>query len=414
QSIISNPPADNFVKTEAFGPALYLANRGFDVYSMDERRTFVPITLNSSQVSFVKDWGWDVLMSDYREAVLKTKEVSGVSKIFMMGLGTGAIITKNYASEYWAQDLMGTILLSPQNLPATTVTNSYNLTKALADMNSAGTWGKVNVAYSDILNYRFACDNPGAPVPTPQPISTMPPFNPMTNKSWTNITEYYSFALTYASGFGGIGGLGNYLGGYGNITEILYNFANATVYIPTRLDLETAAMADWNNCPYVTYDFDNHYKDVNVPTLTIAAGLYKNSSGQFQFVNDFATSDFTAIYLAKYGEYDIFFGTNSVKDVNQPIYQWLVSHYTPPSVSAFTSVTVLSGQTWYFFANSAGSMGPMTYQWYEGTTKLAGQTDMVLPITKTAAGTYTFSCQVTDAEGMTANSNTVALTVLNK
>jgi hypothetical protein len=39
---------------------------------------------------------------------------------------------------------------------------------------------------------------------------------------------------------------------------------------------------------------------------------------------------------------------------------------------------------------------------------------MVLPTTKTTAGTYTYTCKVTDAEGTTATSNTITLTVINR
>jgi predicted secreted protein len=82
-----------------------------------------------------------------------------------------------------------------------------------------------------------------------------------------------------------------------------------------------------------------------------------------------------------------------------------------PAASAFTSVTVLRGWTWYFFVHSNG-VWPCTYQWYENTTLLQGQTSMVLPVTRTALGNYTFYCKVTDAQGLTVSSNTVRLTVI--
>ena len=82
------------------------------------------------------------------------------------------------------------------------------------------------------------------------------------------------------------------------------------------------------------------------------------------------------------------------------------------AASAFSSVNVISGWTWYFFAHSTGGFGPHFYQWYEGTTLLAGQTSMVLPITKTSPGVYIFICKVTDFQGTTTNSNNVTLTVI--
>ena len=83
-----------------------------------------------------------------------------------------------------------------------------------------------------------------------------------------------------------------------------------------------------------------------------------------------------------------------------------------PAATAFSSVTVLRGWTWYFFVHSNGGAAPYTYQWYEGTTPVAGQTSMVLPVTKTTTGSYTFYCKVTDAQGMTVTSSSVTLTVI--
>jgi len=44
---------------------------------------------------------------------------------------------------------------------------------------------------------------------------------------------------------------------------------------------------------------------------------------------------------------------------------------------------------------------------------MAGQTKMVLPVTKNTPGTYTYYCKVTDANGATVNSNSVTLTVFS-
>ncbi len=83
-----------------------------------------------------------------------------------------------------------------------------------------------------------------------------------------------------------------------------------------------------------------------------------------------------------------------------------------PSATAFTSVTVMRGWTWWFFVHSNGIGGTYTYQWYENTTLLQGQNSMLLAAIKTVAGTYTFYCKVTDAQDMTVTSNRVTLTVL--
>jgi pimeloyl-ACP methyl ester carboxylesterase len=81
--------------------------------------------------------------------------------------------------------------------------------------------------------------------------------------------------------------------------------------------------------------------------------------------------------------------------------------------TAFCNVTVLSGWTWWFFAQGVGGVGSLKYQWYEGASLLAGQTSMVLPVTKNAPGNYEFYCQVSDSEGTTITTNTISLTVIS-
>jgi hypothetical protein len=83
-----------------------------------------------------------------------------------------------------------------------------------------------------------------------------------------------------------------------------------------------------------------------------------------------------------------------------------------PRASAFCNVTVLKGWTWYFFAHSLGGVGTQTYQWYEGSTMLAGQNSLVLAVTKNTAGTYNYFLRVTDSAGSVIDTNIVTLTVI--
>jgi hypothetical protein len=80
--------------------------------------------------------------------------------------------------------------------------------------------------------------------------------------------------------------------------------------------------------------------------------------------------------------------------------------------SAFCNVTVLPGWTWWFFVQPTGGSRGYTYQWFEGSTLLQGQTSMVIAVTKTTPGTYAYFCKVTDSNGESINSNAVYLTVL--
>jgi len=82
------------------------------------------------------------------------------------------------------------------------------------------------------------------------------------------------------------------------------------------------------------------------------------------------------------------------------------------TATAFQSVTVLPGWTWWFFVHSRGGVRPITYQWYDASGPLAGQTSMVLPVTKNTPGAYSFFCRVTDSEGQVVNTGNITMTVI--
>jgi pimeloyl-ACP methyl ester carboxylesterase len=422
--MISNLPTSNYTRTEGNTFTIYWANRGFDVYAMDYRTHFVPISLNASQLGFMADWGWAQWISDMKEAVDKTKEISGATKVFIAGFLQGGNFAMQYASKYWQQDLRGIVLLNANGdaiVKSSTVTNSFDFAGAMSTIR-AGNWSfecanlaPTSTAYppGSLLNWRYFAENPGGPAVnapgTPQAgTPRTPTINPLTNAPWANITELMMYSANQTS----FRMFANVVGGYNNGYDFYQWIAAMDRYWPSRLYYEMADVLDRTNSPNVAYDFDEYYKDINVPILGFRSGL--NLNLYVNYTNAYATSDFTVSVVPNYGIFDLAVGTYSARDVSQPALDWMLSHYQPPSASAFCSVTVMTGQTWYFFAHSAGSVGPNTYQWYEGTTLLAGQTSMLLPITKTTAGTYTYTCRVTDAEGTTANSNAITLTVINR
>jgi pimeloyl-ACP methyl ester carboxylesterase len=419
ENTISNPPSDNFTLTENYSHPIYWANRGFEVYSVDYRMHFVPANLNASQLSFMVDWGLEQMMSDIKEAVTKTKEASGTSKIFMAGFSMGGTWVQYYAAKYWQEDLRGILLLDPASKTTFTknsvLTNLFNLTKELDAIKIYGNWSWENPqqAYSAsplnpgyLFLIQYASQNPTAPAKWPNGTLLTPTINPNTNATWANISEWFEYR-------GNSGGNSNTYGGYGNNSVNLNVAAGVDRWMPNRPFRDSAAMLDWSISPYISYDFVAHIKEINVPVLGFRSALLGIPT-YGPLTNGMATTDFTSIVLANYGHTDVIRGTYNARDVAQPALNWMMSHYQPPSVSAFCSVSVITGQTWYFFAHSAGTFGPNTYQWFEGNTILTGQTSMVLPITKTAAGTYVYTCKVIDAEGTTATSNTVTLTVINK
>ena len=303
-ALTSNPATDSFTKTENDSQAIYWANRGFDVYSIDYRTHFVPASLNTSQLGFMANWGWDQWISDIKEAVDKTKDISGVCSVFMAGQSFGGRATTNYATVY-SQDVKGIIMLDGGNASTNPVpTNSYNLTAALAQENATSNWaliapnlpGRTPVAptFQSLMQYALA--NPSAPAEAPPGTPLPPVLNPLTNKSWSNITQWCAFVLN--------GATTNIAGGYSNVSNIIATLAGMDRYWPDRLNLEANAINDWRNCPYVTNDFDEHYKSINMPLIGFTSELY----GQDRFgpIGNITNPDVTRIFLKGYGHLDVF------------------------------------------------------------------------------------------------------------
>jgi len=416
ERMVSNPPTDTIAKTED-SQCIYWANRGFDVYTIDFRSHFIPANFNKTQLSFMANWGIDQYMSDIKEAIDKAKELSGNAKLFLAGGSWGGILAQLYAAKYWQQDLRGLVLLDPGPMKSTltknqNLTNSYNLTAAANLYNTIKAWSWENPQLSATASpfnpgyvsfMQFAVQNPGIPAQYTNG-TLITTINPRTNRTWANITEYFEYQWNTAKAT-------NTYGGYNNVTLIMNAVAQNDRYMPTKLFLDYGCMLDYAVCPYFPFDYTAHINEINVPVIAFRSGL--NLAAYGNITNGMATTDFTWSVLPNYGHLDVFGGTYTAEDVNQPAMDWMLAHYQAPAATVFCSVTVMKGWTWNFFAHSNGGIGIHTYQWYEGSILLPGQTSMVLPVTKNSPGTYTFYCKITDSEGTTTNSNTVTLTVIS-
>jgi hypothetical protein len=417
---ISNPASDNWTKYENSSQAIYWANRGFDVYAIDYRSHFAPQNLTGNQTSFAANWGLDMWISDAKEAGEKVKTVSGSQKFFISGECTGGMVALDYATRYWKTDLMGIILLDAnlyaQGYPIVgkiAETNTFNLTAVVNSMNAISNW-----TYSPYIGYAqsaaYAIQNPGAPAQYPPGTPLTPTINPLTNSTWTNITAYFNYMLQ--NNFGTVtaaapaGMFSNPTGGYGNLTQDEY-ILSQTEFLPTRFIVESQAVNDWANCPFLPYDYNDHYNEIGVPVLAFDT-VFSNRTGTLRFVNGINNTDLTGVYLTGYGHLDLYSGTYSARDVSQPAYQWMLGHLSTLDVTARSSVTVWLGWTWWFYVQNLGGNAPYTYQWYEGLNPIQGQTSMVLPVTKTAPGVYSFYCRVTDNTGTTTTSGYVTMTVM--
>ncbi len=326
EQLCSNPPEDWWTADEDHSFALFLANRNFDVYAIDYRTHFVPINFTPAQITFMAEWGWDAWIGDIKKSVELAKEVSGVKKLFIAGDSFGGSAAMNYASLYWQEDLKG-ILLRDGGTGAKypgLVDNEYNLPAMIAWMMATGNWyWEVGTAPGSIFILKFADRYPDAPAINPYTGDPLEPeINPNTGEPWTNIAEWAAFMIYMAWGPGVVS---NIYGGYGDPSVMIHIDATFDRYWPMRLRFESEAISDWDNCPYVTYDFDDHYHEIDVPLLAFTSQLFGlNYWGPF--IHWIANPDFKGHYLWGYGHLDVYSGEYSKDDVSQPTYDWLINH----------------------------------------------------------------------------------------
>jgi hypothetical protein len=336
EQLTSNPPDDYWTHDEDHSFAFFLANRNFDVYAIDYRTHFVPLYLNPEDLSFMADWGWDQWIGDIKKAVELAKEVSGVKKIFIAGDSFGGSAAMNYASVYWEEDLKG-ILLRDGGTGAKypfLVTNTSNLPAAIAYIKATGAWiTEVGGSPGSTFLIKYADENPTAPAVFPpwQPYYPWPSYytgaplppgiNNHTGLPFANIAEWAAWSIYYAWG---VGVVSNIYGGYGDPAVMIHVDATFDRYWPTRLGLESAAISDWDNCPYVTFDFDDHYHEIDVPLLGFTSGLF-GFKYWGPFVHWIANPDFTGYYLWGYGHLDVYSGEYSKEQVSEPTYEWLMN-----------------------------------------------------------------------------------------
>jgi len=274
------------------------------------------------------EWGWDEWISDIKEAVELAKAVSGVERIYIAGDSFGGSAAMNYASMYWKEDLKG-ILLRDGGTGAKYpegVTNTFNLPAVIAGMIATGSWSsEVGGTEGSIFLMKYADQYPDAPPYYPgTDIKLQPEENPLTPypDPWNNIAEWAAFMIYIAWGLGAVS---NIYGGYGDPSVMIHIDATFDRYWPTRLSLESAAISNWDNCPYVTFDFDDHYNEIDVPLLAFTSELFGLQYWGL-FIHYIANPDFTGHYLWGYGHLDVYSGVFSKDNVSQPTYEWLINH----------------------------------------------------------------------------------------
>ena len=169
----------------------------------------------------------------------------------------------------------------------------------------------------------YADEHPDAPAVDPfTGVPLQPTINPRTGNPWTNILEYITYNWLYMP-YARPGGLSNIYEDFGDPRRGLHAQALYDRWWPTRLGLESSAISNWDNCPYVTNDSDDLFYKIDVPAIGFKSGL---NGAATPYIYGIANPDITPFILPWYGHVDVFYGNYAAQDVYSRIDKWLNSH----------------------------------------------------------------------------------------
>lgn len=313
---------------------LYLANNGYDVYTMDYRSSNIPnmeyeqFSQYGIDISTTADWTYGVFIGDIEACVTKIQRLARVKKVFLGGFSRGGILMFIYASKY-PRDLRGLICLDG----------------GIKDYPPTGTPLDEATYNQMIMLFKAGL------LPNPfEPGTTLPfiyGYDTVYYESW-KLAGIFPYAKKLAgeelpAGFGVISdfvandahhiwdfmGLGegiftNYYGGYIDRDVLVKVLNESTQYFPSIQTLESSQLMAYDDVPYFDYDDNPIYLPAIAfcSTLDCIQGICLIDA----VPNMTKSDDVTIIFLPGYGHIDVLYGTNSLDDVKKPMLQWLNNH----------------------------------------------------------------------------------------
>jgi len=312
---------------------LFLANNGYDVYTMDFRTAYIPnyaydqFETEGIEISSTSDWTYGVFREDIKACIDKAKEVSRAKKVFLAGRSRGGTQMFIYASKYWKKDLKGLISLDGGGKilpPSGDQLTEVEYGAVVADFKANGT------LLSEVSGYEQS------------QYAGQVPYSPMT-VGFETLDEYVEYvqtlywwaedpplpiktvsdAVAYGAYYAwGAGKVTNYYGGFIELDALIKVESNFTRYWPQIQNIEGSQLDAYSGsgCPYLDYD-DNL---ANLPMIAFLSELFCPSGLCLGLpFNKTLSDDVTFHYLPGYGHLDVYVGVYSIDDVKEPLLEWM-------------------------------------------------------------------------------------------
>jgi pimeloyl-ACP methyl ester carboxylesterase len=333
----SGASARLYTDSENYDFRIYLANRGYDVFSVDYRSSFIPE--GATDISVMAGFKTSVTLNDIHEAIKQVKFLTGAKKVFLAGHSTGARYVYLYAASKWADDLAGMIPMdgSPWESDGAPAANAtMNIDKGYAALKEGDTEANRKLFKSWGLT-------PGALYYDAVLTTFEPAF-------YDAIKIYYAKGPNAASPVAGFATVSDYIGNRFHFVwgrRQLTNVRNGTARVDVLLDfalkacvkhwplvdyMEDAYIGNWNgNPPVADLQFTKNIGSINIPILVFASSEFTDALG-FRYewkkmgYNMVKSKDRQYILLNGFGHLDVLLGEQAKDQVYTTLYNWLETH----------------------------------------------------------------------------------------
>jgi pimeloyl-ACP methyl ester carboxylesterase len=308
---------------------VYLADNGYDVYTMDFRTANLPGSDYDQLMAGgpdlflpVTDWTYGAFREDVKLCVEKIKQETRAARIFMSGFSRGATLMFIYANKY-QNDLKGLVSLDgdiKDNPPSGTQMDESTYRRVIAAF-KAGLLS--NPADGSLVLWMYDLKAPN--YDSWKLAGVLPESRQMAGASLpSQFATVSDLVADEAHNLWGAALFSNYYGRYIDKAVLVKVVNEFTRYYPSVQSIEDLQLAAYADVPYFDYD-DN---PVNLPALAFLTRLNcpDNAPPSDAIPNLTVSRDVTIVFLSGYGHMDLMFGVSSLHDVKQPLLDWLNRH----------------------------------------------------------------------------------------
>lgn len=334
--IVYLPPSGTtarlYTASEDYDFRLFLANRGYDVFSVEYRNSFVTADKDISDLAKFKT---SLTLSDIQQAIAQVKSLTGANKVFLTGHSTGARYVYLYACARGSQDLKGMIPMdgAPWEMSGPTPEGTMDISQGYAALANGDTaanrnlfksWGmKPGPQYYDVALTNFDPPFAGA-------VNTYFEQGPTAESPVAGFATVSDYIADQFYRVWGEKQLTNVLNGYAKVGTLLDFVVKAGAEHWPLVDyMEDAYLGNWNgNAPRSDLQFTRDISSVNLPILVFASSEFKDAlSFQYRWKWEgyemIKSADRQYILLNGFGHLDILVGEYAKDQVFTVLYNWL-------------------------------------------------------------------------------------------